>query len=90
VRAVLAIEHAVESAWLLRPSPASPSGAIAAALGGILDGGRFLRLGADWLCCAPIVGFGCPDQSLAAKVWSRFCWTAEGPLASSEIHLSLM
>ena len=34
VRAVLAMKQAVESAWLLRPSPASPSGAIGAALGG--------------------------------------------------------
>jgi hypothetical protein len=53
--------------------------------GGILGGGRFLRLGADWLCCAPVVGFGCPDRSLAAKAWSKFCWTTEGPLASSKI-----
>ena len=37
VRAVLAMEQAVESAWLLRPSPASSSGAIAAALGGICN-----------------------------------------------------
>jgi hypothetical protein len=54
--------------------------------GGILGGGRFLRLGADWLCCAPVVGFGYPYRSLAAKAWSKFCWTTEGPLASSEIR----
>jgi hypothetical protein len=53
-------------------------------LGGILDGGRFFRMGADWLCCAPVVGFDCPDRSLATKAWSRFCWTVKGPLASSE------
>jgi hypothetical protein len=35
VRAVLAMKQAVESAQLLRLSPASPSGAITAALGGI-------------------------------------------------------
>jgi hypothetical protein len=34
VRAVLAMKQTVESARLLRPSPASPSGAIIAALGG--------------------------------------------------------
>jgi hypothetical protein len=67
VRVVLAMKQAVKSAWLLCPSPASPSGAIAMALGGIPDGGRFLQLGADWLCCAPIVGFSYPDRSLAAK-----------------------
>jgi hypothetical protein len=32
---LLAMKQAVESAWQLRPSPASPSGAITAALGGI-------------------------------------------------------
>jgi hypothetical protein len=47
--------------------------------GGIPGGGWFLWLGADWLCCAPVIGFGCPARSLAAKAWSRFCWTAEGP-----------
>jgi hypothetical protein len=35
VRAVLAMKQTVKSAWLLRSSPASPSGAITAALGGI-------------------------------------------------------
>jgi hypothetical protein len=34
VRAVLAMKQAVESAWLLRPSPTSPSSAITVALGG--------------------------------------------------------
>jgi hypothetical protein len=33
VRVVLAMKQAVESAWLLRPSPASPSSVIAVALG---------------------------------------------------------
>jgi hypothetical protein len=54
--------------------------------GGILDDGWFLRLGAGWLCYAPVVGFCYPDRSLAAKAWSRFCWTAEGPWAFSEIQ----
>jgi hypothetical protein len=34
VHAFLAMKQTVESAWLLRPSSASPSGAIVAALGG--------------------------------------------------------
>jgi hypothetical protein len=34
VRTVLAMKQAVEYAWLLRPSPASPSGSITVALGG--------------------------------------------------------
>jgi hypothetical protein len=38
VRAVLAMKQVVESARLLRPSSASPSGAITEALGDILDG----------------------------------------------------
>jgi hypothetical protein len=38
VRTVLAMKQTVESVRLLRPSSASPSGAIAAALGGIPDG----------------------------------------------------
>jgi hypothetical protein len=33
----------------------------------IPDSEWFLRLGADWLCCAPIVDYGCPARSLAAK-----------------------
>jgi hypothetical protein len=34
LRAVLAMKQAIEFAWLLRPSSASPSGAIVVALGG--------------------------------------------------------
>jgi hypothetical protein len=80
VRAVLAMKQIVESARLLCPFSASPSGAIAAALGGgFPDAEQSLRLDADWLCCAPIGDYGCPVRSLVATVWSRFCWTAEGP-----------
>jgi hypothetical protein len=79
VRTVLAIKQTVESARLLRPSLASPSGAVATALGCIPDDEQFLRLGADWLCCALVGDCGCPVRSLAAKAWSRFYWTAEGP-----------
>jgi hypothetical protein len=80
VCAILAIKQAVKSAWLLRPSPAPPSRAITAALVGDIPDGEQPRLrGAGWLCCAPAVaGCGCPVWSLAAKAWSRFCWTAEG------------
>jgi hypothetical protein len=67
VHAVLAMKQAVESSRLLHPSPTSPSGAITSALGDIPDNEWFLRLGADWLCCAPVVDFGCPARSLAAK-----------------------
>jgi hypothetical protein len=47
--------------------------------GGIPDDERSLRLGANWLCCAPIADCGCPVRSMATMAWSRFCWTAEGP-----------
>jgi hypothetical protein len=45
----------------------------------IPDDEQFLWLGADWLCCAPVGDCGCPARSLAAKPWSRLCWTVEGP-----------
>jgi hypothetical protein len=79
VCAVLAMKQTVECAQLLRPSSASPSGAVAVALGGIPDDEQSLRLGDDWLCCAPIGDCGCPIRSLAAMARSRFYWTAEGP-----------
>jgi hypothetical protein len=79
VCAVLAMKQTVESVRLLRPSSASPSGAVVTALGGIPDDERSLQLSADWLCCAPIGDCGCPGRSLAAVAWSRFCWTADGP-----------
>ena len=79
VCAVLAMKQTVESARLLRPSPASPSGAVVAALGGIPDDEQCLRLGADWLCCVLVGDYGCLVRSLAAKSWSKFCWTAEDP-----------
>jgi hypothetical protein len=67
VRAVLAMKQTVESARLMRPSLASPSGAITTALGDIPDSEWFLWLGAYWLCCAPVVDCGYPARSLAAK-----------------------
>jgi hypothetical protein len=79
VRAILAMKHAVKSAWLLRPSPAPPSHAVTAALGDIPDSERPRLRGAGWLCCAPAADCCCPVRSLAAKAWSRFYWTAEGP-----------
>jgi hypothetical protein len=54
--------------------------------GGIPDDEWSLRLVAGWLRCAHVDGCGCPGRSLAALAWSRFCWTAEGPWASSEIQ----
>jgi hypothetical protein len=54
--------------------------------GGIPNDGWSLRLGANWLCCAPVDDCDCPGRSLAALAWSRFCWTAEVPWASSEIQ----
>jgi hypothetical protein len=55
--------------------------------GGIPDGVWALRLGGDWLWCAPIAGCDCPCRSLTAPIGSKFCWTAEGPWASSRIQL---
>jgi hypothetical protein len=76
---VFAVKQAVESARLLRPSPALAPRAAFAALGDILDGERPRQRGAGWLCCAPAVDCGCPVLSLTAKALSRFGWTAEGP-----------
>jgi hypothetical protein len=73
VRTVLAMKQTVESARLLCPSLASPSGAVAAALGGIPDDEKSLRLDADWLCCAPFGDCDCPIRSLTAMDWSKFC-----------------
>ena len=67
VCAVLAMKQTVESVRLLRPSSASPSGAVVTALGGIPDDERSLQLSADWLCCAPAGDCGCHVRSLAAK-----------------------
>jgi hypothetical protein len=87
VRAVFAVKQAIESSRLLCPSMASSSCAVAAALGGSIPDGRWsLQLSADWLWCSPADDCDCPSQSLAAPSWSRFCWTAEGPWASSEIQ----
>jgi hypothetical protein len=58
--------------------------------GGIPDDGWALRLGADWLWCAPIDGCDCPCRSLTAPAGSKFCWIAEGPWASSIFNLVLM
>ena len=52
--------------------------------GGIPNDGWLLRLTAGWQCCAHDDDCGCPGRSRAALAWSRFCWTAEGPWASSE------
>jgi hypothetical protein len=79
VGAILAMKQTVKSAWLLRPFPAAPSRAVTVALGDIPSGERLLRRATGWLCCAPAVDCGCPVRSLAAKAWSRFCWTVEGP-----------
>jgi hypothetical protein len=84
VCAILAMEHAVISMRLLRPSPTPASRAIAAALGDIPDGERPRRWGVGWLCCAHAADCGCPVQSLTAKALSRFGWTVEGPWAFSE------
>jgi hypothetical protein len=60
VRIVLAMKQIVEFARLLRPSPASPSGVVVAALWGIPDDEQFLQLCANWLCCALVGECGCP------------------------------
>jgi hypothetical protein len=86
VRAVFAVKQATEPSQLLCSSSASSSYAVATALGGIPDDGWALWQGADWLWCAPTDYCDCLYRSLAAPVWSRFCWTAEDPWASSEIQ----
>jgi hypothetical protein len=53
---------------------------------GIPDDGWALWQGVEWLWCAPVDDCDCPCRSLAAPVWSRSCWTAEGPWASSKIQ----
>jgi hypothetical protein len=55
--------------------------------GGIPDGMWALRLGADWLWCAPVAGCDCPYWSLTVPIGPKFCWTAEGPWVSAEIRL---
>jgi hypothetical protein len=86
VRAVFAVKQAIESVRLLCPSATSSSCVIVAPLGGIPGDGWPLQLGANWLCCAPANDCNCPGRSMPAPAWSRFCWTAEGPWASSEIQ----
>jgi hypothetical protein len=84
VRAVFAVKQVVKSAWLLRPSLAPTTSAIAVTLGGgNLDGKGPRRQGAGWQCYAPAADCGCPDRSLTVKVLSMFGWTAEGPWVSS-------
>jgi hypothetical protein len=72
VRAVFAVKQAVKSARLLRPSSAPTTGAVAASLGGDLDGEGPHRRGAGWQCYAPAADCGCPDRSLIAKILSKF------------------
>jgi hypothetical protein len=79
VRAVFTVKQAVKSAWLLCPSSAPTSRAIAVALGDNLDGEGPRRRGAGWQYYVPNADCGCPDRSLTAKVLSMFGWTAEGP-----------
>jgi hypothetical protein len=55
--------------------------------GGIPDGVWALRLGVDWLWCASVASCVCPCRSLIASAGSKFCWTVEGPWASSRIQL---
>jgi hypothetical protein len=78
MRAVFAVKQAIEPSRLLCPSLASSFC--------VVDDGWALRLGADWLWCAPADDCDCHCRSLATLVWSRFYWTAEGPWASSEIQ----
>jgi hypothetical protein len=80
------MKQAIESSRLFCPFVASSSCTVVVGLGGIPDDGWALQLGADWLWCAPADDCDCPGWSLAAPAWSRFCWTAEGPWASSEIQ----
>jgi hypothetical protein len=78
VRTVFAVEQAVKSVRLLRPSPDPTTSSVSAALGDTLgDEGPHQR-GAGWRCCVPAADYGRPDRSLSAKVLSMFGWTAEG------------
>jgi hypothetical protein len=84
VCAVFAVEQAVESARLLRPSSAPTASSVATALGGDNLGGEGPhQRGAGWRCCVPAADYGRPDRSLPAKVSSTYGWTVEGLWVSS-------
>jgi hypothetical protein len=83
VRAVFAVEQAVKSMRLLRPSSAPTTSSIAAALGDNLGGEGPHQRGAGWRCCVHAADYGRPDRSLTAKVSSTFDWTTEGLWVSS-------
>jgi hypothetical protein len=83
VRAVFAVEQAVKSVRLLRPSSAPTTSCVVAALGDNLGGEGPHQRGAGWQCCVPAADCGRPDRSLTAKVSSTFGWTAEGLWVSS-------
>jgi hypothetical protein len=83
VRAVFAVEQAVKSARLLRPSSAPTTSSVAAALGDNLGGEGPHQRVAGWRCCVPAADCGRPDRSLTVKVSSTFGWTTEGLWVSS-------
>jgi hypothetical protein len=82
-RAVFAVEQAVKSTRLLRPSPALTTSSVVAALGDTLGGEGPHQRGAGWGCCVPATDYDRPDWSLATKVLSMYGWTAEGLWVSS-------
>jgi hypothetical protein len=78
VRAVFAVEQAVNSARLLRTSPTPATSSVSTALGDTPGGEGPHQRGAGWRCCVPVTDCNRPDRNLSAKASSTYGWTTEG------------